>query len=288
MSATCPDGHASDSTDYCDVCGLPIDGGPAVSAPARPLASRGGAEKQCPNCGGASPEEALFCEDCGRDFVTGALPPPTSSIGGLLSLEPPDSARVPAAPAPTAPAPTAPAPTAPAPTAPAPTAPAAPATPAAPAAPPTIPPPLPTAPLPLDGSDAAPATGWVVEIWVDPDWYASQESDEACPSPRAPVVVHLAHTNLVGRHSASRQITPQVDCGTDSGVSRRHAQLTTDGTRWWVEDLQSANGTYLGKAGGPLPTTPLEAGQRVELEAGDRLYVGAWTRVVVRKALPGE
>jgi hypothetical protein len=30
------------------------------------------------------------------------------------------------------------------------------------------------------------------------------------------------------------------------------------------------------------------AGQRVELADDDRVYVGAWTRIVVRQAAPGE
>ncbi|WP_367882333.1 FHA domain-containing protein [Rathayibacter oskolensis] len=71
-------------------------------------------------------------------------------------------------------------------------------------------------------------------------------------------------------------------------VSRRHCQLSTDGLRWWVEDLQSANGTYLATAGSGLPQTPIPAGQRREVDEGDRLYVGAWTRLVLRRALPGE
>jgi hypothetical protein len=54
---------------------------------------------------------------------------------------------------------------------------------------------------------------------------------------------------------------PQIDCGADTGVSRRHCQLNTDGQRWWVEDLQSSNGTYLSPAGGELPTDPIPAGQ---------------------------
>ena len=93
---------------------------------------------------------------------------------------------------------------------------------------------------------------------------------------------------LVGRPSVSRGIHPQVDCGADTGVSRRHCQLSTDGQRWWVEDLQSSNGTYVSPAGEALPTDPIPPGQRRELGDGDRLYLGAWTRLVVRKALPGE
>jgi hypothetical protein len=71
-------------------------------------------------------------------------------------------------------------------------------------------------------------------------------------------------------------------------VSRRQAQLTTDGRRWWVEDLQSSNGTYVGAASGPLPVDPVPPGQRQELAEDARIYVGAWTRVVVRRATPEE
>jgi pSer/pThr/pTyr-binding forkhead associated (FHA) protein len=93
---------------------------------------------------------------------------------------------------------------------------------------------------------------------------------------------------LVGRTSQSRSIHPEIDCSDDAGVSRRQAQLTTDGTRWWVEDLQSSNGTYVGPASGPLPTRPLLPGQRQELADDDRIYVGAWTRVVLRRATQEE
>ena len=71
-------------------------------------------------------------------------------------------------------------------------------------------------------------------------------------------------------------------------MSRRHVQLTTDGQRWWAEDLQSSNGTYLGAAGAPIPTVPIPPGQRTEFAPGDRIYLGAWTRIVVRRATPDE
>jgi len=126
----------------------------------------------------------------------------------------------------------------------------------------------------------APAVGveWVAEVWVDPDWYADQDSDEPCPSPGLPVVVPLrTQSLLIGRRSRSRNIHPEIECASDVGVSRRQAQLTTDGQRWWVEDLQSSNGTYVGAASGPVPTEALPPGQRRELAQDDRVYVGAWT-----------
>lgn len=133
------------------------------------------------------------------------------------------------------------------------------------------------------------STAWVAEVWIDPDWYADQESTDPLPSPGLPDVVPLKNTSiLIGRASKSRNITPDIDLSSDTGISRRHAQLTTDGSRWWVEDLGSSNGTYVGGAVDALPKTPVAAGQKQEVKTGDRIYLGAWTRIVVRKAAPGE
>ena len=239
MTVNCPSGHPSTSTDYCDVCGLPIGAAatpaaaavpaPAVAAPgptATPAPAPAG--QSCPNCQEPASADALFCENCGYDFTTGTMPRAASPLD-LSSAGPP------------------------------------------PPAPP------------------AAVAEWVVERWVDPDWYAVQQSDDPCPSPGLPTVIPLTEKSLlIGRPSRSRNIHPEIDCGDDTGVSRRQAQLTTDGQRWWVEDLQSSNGTYVASAAGPLPETPIIPGQRQELNPDDRIYVGAWTRLVVRKATPEE
>ncbi len=141
--------------------------------------------------------------------------------------------------------------------------------------------------------DANPAPAlsdaWVAEVWIDPDWYTDQKSTDPLPSPGLPVVVPLKHTSiLIGRASRSRNITPDIDLSSDNGISRRHAQLTTDGTRWWVEDLGSSNGTYVGGSVGPLPGTPVPPGQKQQVATDERIYVGAWTRIVVRRATDGE
>jgi hypothetical protein len=264
---TCPDGHTSQSDDYCDVCGLPIQaasggspagpsagssgssagssvlppplpgppgagGGAGIPAPAPSSLSldapaAGAGTRTCPNCSTDNPADALFCENCGYDFTTGQLPRP---------LAPPDAADVQ-----------------------------------------PVPPPVP-------GAGSAHDVSWVAEVWVDPDWYTAQGVTDPLPSAAAPVVVPLSErTVLIGRTSASRNIHPQIDVSADNGVSRRHAQLSTDGQRWWIEDLQSSNGTFIGAAGEPLPTDPIAPGQRIELADDDRVYVGAWTRIVVRQ-----
>jgi hypothetical protein len=146
------------------------------------------------------------------------------------------------------------------------------------------------APASADANPAPPlADPWVAEVWIDPDWYADQKSTDPLPSPGLPTVVPLKHTSvLVGRASRSRNITPDIDLSSDNGISRRHAQITTDGTRWFVEDLGSSNGTYVGSSVGPLPSTPVPPGQKQEIASDDRIYVGAWTRIVVRRATDGE
>ncbi|MEO3938089.1 FHA domain-containing protein [Dermatophilaceae bacterium Soc4.6] len=226
----CPHGHQSQAEDFCDTCGATIDphAQPVGSTTAAPSG------QECPHCQTTNLPEALFCEACGYDFTTGALPRAASPVT-------------------------------------APTAPPAAAAPEQPRVAPSI---------PLE---------WVAEVWVDPDWYAGQEALEPMPSPGLPTVVPLTlRSNLVGRMSLSRSIEPDIDCTSDTGVSRRHAQLTTDGTRWFVEDLGSANGTFVGPASGPLPVDPVAVGPRTELDSDDRVYVGAWTRIVVRRAAPEE
>ena len=136
--------------------------------------------------------------------------------------------------------------------------------------------PAPTAPGPAR---------WVAEIWIDPEWYRIQQAPEQLPSPGQPLIQSLRKSTIViGRTSASGR--PDLDCVTDTGVSRRQAVLTTDGIRWFLEDLGSSNGTYIGQVDRPLPTAPISG--RVELGPHDRIYVGSWTRIVVRPALMQE
>lgn len=130
---------------------------------------------------------------------------------------------------------------------------------------------------------------WVAEVWVDPDWYEEQQPEDPLPAVGAPRIVPLRESSiLVGRPSKSRGIHPQVDAGDDTGVSRRQCQLTSDGRRWWVEDLASANGTYIGPIGEPLPDRPIRVAEKREITEGDRIFIGGWTRIQVREALPGE
>ena len=140
--------------------------------------------------------------------------------------------------------------------------------------------------------DTPPPVTWVAEVWVDTAWFEANKdaATDPCPSAGLPRVVPLAGTGplLIGRPSKSRGVVPQLDCTPDSGVSRRHAQLLLDQDRWFLEDLGSTNGTFVGAGAGPVPDVPIPPGQRREIGDGDRIYVGTWTRIVIRRATTGE
>ncbi|MGZ6778909.1 MAG: FHA domain-containing protein [Mycobacterium sp.] len=68
---TCPEGHATDATDYCTVCGSPMS--PSASA------------TECPACGASI--TGRFCESCGHDAALQAPPGETAQPDAAVSVE---------------------------------------------------------------------------------------------------------------------------------------------------------------------------------------------------------
>lgn len=74
---------------------------------------------------------------------------------------------------------------------------------------------------------------------------------------------------LIGRKDNQRGIYPDVDLGLDggydAGVSRRHAILTPASTGFLLEDLNSANGTFVnGRRLAPQAPTPVAHGDEIK------------------------
>jgi pSer/pThr/pTyr-binding forkhead associated (FHA) protein len=76
---------------------------------------------------------------------------------------------------------------------------------------------------------------------------------------------------LIGRVDPFSQIFPEIDLtaygGDEGGVSRKHCRITLAGNQFFVEDLNSSNGTWIG-------TCRLSPGVRTALNNGDQLRLG--------------
>lgn len=76
---------------------------------------------------------------------------------------------------------------------------------------------------------------------------------------------------IVGREDPVSGIFPDVDTsilgGEEDGVSRRHAKISFQDDKFYVEDLNSVNFTYLNQ-------TRLEPNEPAELNDGDELMFG--------------
>ncbi len=70
--ATCPAGHESATTDYCDECGAAVN---APSPPPSPPQAR-----RCPACHESLDNGARFCEVCGHDSTQKAPAPALWSV----------------------------------------------------------------------------------------------------------------------------------------------------------------------------------------------------------------
>ncbi|MFI7673759.1 FHA domain-containing protein [Actinophytocola sp. NPDC049390] len=152
--------------------------------------------------------------------------------------------------------------------------------------------PAPAAPVPPVPADRLPeATTWTATVTADRAYYDSVMAVDGpdaagiafppyCPDRHFPLAGEQVS---IGRQSRSRGIQPDIDLigpPEDPGVSHLHAVLLAgeDGA-WSIVDLDSANGTVVNDEPNPLrPNTPRP------LAEGDRVYLGAWTLITLRRA----
>ncbi len=91
--------------------------------------------------------------------------------------------------------------------------------------------------------------GWAfLSLWRDIRLQGSLLSTRKIP----PISLTIAHGTALPqvRNFAQAEVTigrdPACECqANDEAISARHAKLSYHHNQWWVEDLQSTNGTFL-------------------------------------------
>lgn len=273
-SSTCPNGHQSSDPDWCDTCGAPMAGpsaaavaaaAPASTSAAVPASSAAATTTPvpCPHCGEINAADNLFCESCGYDFTTGQAPEPQVGaiavpVAAVLDGAAPDGDTKDGSHAGTG-------------------------------GPDAEAPDVVASGSPVSaGTTSQNTPAWIIVVEVDPMWHAikGELADRPLPPPSTSTVPLFQHTSLIGRTSQSRGLRPEVALDVDTAVSRRHAQLLVEGDQLSVVDLSSTNGTYVLHPGHvpDADTTPLASGVSTALADGDRIFLGAWSRLTVRRA----
>jgi hypothetical protein len=252
-TAVCPHGHTSVDRAVCSVCGTPIAGSVLSGSDSTPTVGATAAHNAAytsmlPRASASSGT----CPHCSAPLDDGSRFCEVCGYDPMTGSLPEAPVVQPAAPAPVAP-------------------PAA----VAPAA-------------PMSPSLAAPsaATGLVAVITADRAYFESHHvGDVQFPVGIPPRVIELpAGQVTIGRRSRSRGTNPDIDLAgppEDPAVSHTHASLLPTPEGWDLVDHGSTNGTHLNESLEPLPPNRL-----VAVKAGDRIYVGAWTRISLELRAP--
>ncbi|MGC9335944.1 MAG: zinc-ribbon domain-containing protein [Anaerolineae bacterium] len=240
---------------FCDYCGSPLEApapaaaepGEAEPAPATepPAAEETEAptELTCPACGAPVLAGEVFCANCGASLAQPPIPPePVAVEAEEPEPEQPAEAETPAE---------------------------AEAEPAAVEAPPPSPAAVPDTTCPACGAEVEPG-----DTFCSTCGYALREAETSprealqaavTPPPPAPApglrfVITASGAEiplpekeeiLIGREDPVSGVYPDVDLtphgGEEGGVSRRHARLIAEGGKFYVEDLDSTNFTFVNK-----------------------------------------
>ncbi|WP_431873151.1 FHA domain-containing protein [Nocardiopsis eucommiae] len=137
---------------------------------------------------------------------------------------------------------------------------------------------------------AVPGSRWRAVVAADPAYYQYMVNQGLLdpnrivfPAGGRPRRVSLQGDRVhVGRHSRSRGFTPEIDLGGPGGdpaISHIHAiLLARPGDTWSLLDPGSTNGTTINGTANPIPHHV-----EVPLNDSDRIYVGAWTVIIIQK-----
>ena len=129
---------------------------------------------------------------------------------------------------------------------------------------------------------------WSVVVTSDRAYYDRMQAEKGLTGSDLPFPARRTERRFalsgkqmrIGRRSAARGVEPEIDLSeppVDPGISRLHALLLpAPGGFWAVLDPGSANGTLLN--GREIPP-----GDLIPLRDGDRINLGAWTAITIRR-----
>jgi pSer/pThr/pTyr-binding forkhead associated (FHA) protein len=102
------------------------------------------------------------------------------------------------------------------------------------------------------------------------------------PGRSNPIIINGSKTITIGRRDPKKRISPTLDLTEDNGaklgVSRLHAEISYVNGRYYVKDLDSANGTWVNEA-------KLLSEQPFPIDSGDQIRLGQLA-IVVHISMP--
>jgi hypothetical protein len=131
---------------------------------------------------------------------------------------------------------------------------------------------------------------WHLVVDADPEYHADMDGWALPGAERMPFPTHCPQRTvvlrgaqlLIGRRAPVPGAVPDIDLTgppEDPGVSLAHALLLRDPDgQWAIVDLWSATGTFLNDGVNPIPH-----GDATRLHDGDRIHLGAWTTMTLRR-----
>lgn len=115
--------------------------------------------------------------------------------------------------------------------------------------------------------------GWILSIL----WQEVKQQGEFLASQKKPVIKVLAQLES-GKEVQQRYSQTEVTIGRDpncdfpildEAISAQHARVSFHHSQWWLEDLNSTNGTFMGKSRVSVPVVLIASDQ---FKCGNTLF----------------
>jgi hypothetical protein len=115
--------------------------------------------------------------------------------------------------------------------------------------------------------------GWLLSIL----WQEVKQQGDLLASQKKPIIrihAHLESGKEIQHRYAQTEVTIGRDPNSDipildEAISAHHARISYHHSQWWLEDLSSTNGTFIGKSKLTVPTVLITSD---EFKCGNTLF----------------